>query len=126
MNRDRQHSDVIQVGRARERQKTEEQGRTRKPVGEEYAIDDGYSVIEKPHTSAVRYDRKAIPPRRSALLDEESNPKKTRVMKPQRRFDRWTLITWLCLAIIVMVGRPEEERITIPCDALIRDGEQLC
>jgi len=23
-------------------------------------------------------------------------------MKPQRRFDRWTLITWLCIAIIVM------------------------
>jgi hypothetical protein len=103
MNRDRQYSDVIQVGRSRERHTTEERGRTRKPVGEEYGVDDGYSVVEKPHTSAVRYDRKAVPPRRSALLDDESNPKKTRIMKPPRRFDRWTLITWLCIAIIVMV-----------------------
>lgn len=103
MNRDRQLSDVIQVGRARERQTAEERGRTRKPVGEEWAIDDEYSLVEKPHTSAIRYDRKAVPPRRSALLDDESNPRKTRIMKPQRRFDRWTLITWLCLAIIVMV-----------------------
>jgi len=82
------------------RQTTEE--RTRRPDIDEYAIDDGYSVVEKPHTSAVRYDRKAVPPRRSALLDDVSNPKKTRIMKPQRRFDRWTLITWLCIAIIVM------------------------
>ena len=103
MKRDRQFSDVIQVGRSRERQTAEEQGRTRQPLGEEWAIDDGYSVVEKPHTSALRYDRKAVPPRRSALLDDESNPRKTRVMKPQRRFDRWTLLTWLCLAIIVMV-----------------------
>jgi len=95
-----QYSDVIQVGRPRVRQTTEE--RTRRPDIDEYAIDDGYSVVEKPHTSAVRYDRKAVPPRRSALLDDVSNSKKTRIMKPQRRFDRWTLITWLCIAIIVM------------------------
>jgi len=95
-----QYSDVIQVGRPRVRQTTEEQ--TRRPDVDEYAVDDGYSVVEKPHTSAVRYDRKAVPPRRSALLDDVSNPKKTRIMKPQRRFDRWTLITWLCIAIIVM------------------------
>ena len=95
-----QYSDVIQVSRARVRQTTEE--RTRRPDIDEYAIDDGYSVVEKPYTSAVRYDRKAVPPRRSALLDDVSNSKKTRIMKPQRRFDRWTLITWLCIAIIVM------------------------
>jgi len=101
---DRQrYSDVIQVGRLRERQTTEERGRTRKPVVEEYEIDDGYSIVDKPHTSALRYDRKAVPPRRSALLDDESNPKKTRLIK-QRRFDKWTFITWLCIAIIVMVG----------------------
>lgn len=100
---DRQYSDVIQVGRPGVRQTTEEKGRTRRPEVEDDEIDDGFSVVEKPHTSAIRYDRKAVPPRRSALLDDTSNPKKTRIMKPQRRFDRWTLITWLCLAIIVMV-----------------------
>jgi len=99
-----QYSDVIQVGRSRERQTTEERGRTRKPVVEEDEIDDGYSIVDKPHTSSLRYDRKAVPPRRSALLDDESNPKKTRIMRPQRRLDRWTLISWLCIAIIVMVA----------------------
>ena len=102
MNRDRQYSDVIQVGGSRERHTTEDRGRTRTPDGDEYAIDDGYSVVDKPHTSSIRYDRKTVPPRRSVLLDDVSNPKKTRVMKPQRQLDRWTLITWLCLAIIIM------------------------
>lgn len=103
MKRDSQYSDVIQVGRARERHTAVDGGRPRQPGGEEYAFDEGFSVVDKPHTSALRYDRRAVPPRRSALLEDVSNPKKTRVMKPERRFDRWTLITWLCLAIIVMV-----------------------
>ena len=47
--------------------------------------------------------KRPVPPRRSALLDE-SNPRKTRIMKPHTRFDRWALITWLCLAVIVMVA----------------------
>lgn len=54
---------------------------------------DGY-VIPRSRTSAIRYDRRA-----SLLAD----PKKTKLIK-QRHVGKWTLLTWLCLAIMVMVG----------------------
>lgn len=98
MNRDRQFS-----GSTGSPIKLNNPRTSRRQTVEDYEIDGGYSEVDKPHTSAIRFDRPAVPPRRSALLDDESNPKKTRLIK-QRRFDKWTLITWLCIAIIVMAG----------------------
>jgi len=102
MNSDRQYSDVIQVGRSRERQTTAERGRPRKPVVEDYAIDDGYSVVEKPHTSAVRYAR-PVPPRRSATLDD-TNPKKTRLIKQRRPFMGRVLLFIGLLLFVLALG----------------------
>ncbi len=57
--------------------------------------DDGWAV-EKPHTSAYRYDYAT---KETTHLPD---PKKTRVIQ-QRRADRATLVIWLCLALIVMI-----------------------
>lgn len=80
------------------RQTTEDRREPRQPVVDEYDMDDGYAVMEKPHTSAVRYDRQA--PKRTALLDD---PKKTRRIR-QRRIDRSMFSIIVSLVIIVMVG----------------------
>jgi len=65
---------------------------TRKPI-EADENGDAWS-IEKPHTSVYRYPTKETAHR--------PDPKKTRVMR-ERRFDRATLVIWLCLALIVMI-----------------------
>ena len=83
---------------------TEEQQGTRQQTRQEKVDDDENEdawTVEKPHTSAYRYDYPVTPPRNATK--DMGNPKRTKLIK-QRRFDRWTLITWLCLAIIVMVG----------------------
>src|SRR5713226_2727628 len=84
---------------------TEESARYRQPRKPRVA-DDGVENPDaweeaKPHTSAIRYD-KPVPPRRTAT--QKNDPYKTALMKNRRSFDKWTLITWLCLAIIVMAG----------------------
>ncbi len=57
---------------------------------------DAWTVARTPN-SAVRYDT----PRRRETANLP-DPKKTRVMR-ERRFDRATLIIWLCLALIIMI-----------------------
>ncbi len=52
----------------------------------------------KPPSSVVRRDR---PPRRET--PNLPDPKKTRVMR-ERRFDRWTLVMYVCLLFMIMVG----------------------
>jgi hypothetical protein len=58
--------------------------------------------VEKPHTSAIRYDR-PVPPRRTATLDDHI-PKKTKRIAQRRRLDRTSLVMLGCLLFIVMVG----------------------
>ena len=88
---------------------TEEGTRYRQPpraprIADEDDDENPYAYeIGKSHTSAIRYDRPAVSPRRSAT-QQKNDTYKTELMKPKRRFDRWTLITWLCIAIIVMVA----------------------
>jgi hypothetical protein len=72
---------------------------SRPTIPDEELLDDGWSV-RKTHTSAVRVDDTYSP--RNAPRDMD-NPKRTQLVRP-RRFDRWTLVTWLCIGIIVMVG----------------------
>ena len=61
---------------------------------------DGADYQEEParsHSSAVRY---TVPPRRETA---NLQPKPTKVIR-YRRFDRATLVIWLCLALIIMVA----------------------
>jgi hypothetical protein len=88
----------IQFRSNAEKHTTGDRRQPRNPVVDDYDIDDGYSVMEKPHTSAVRYDRAT--PKRTALLDD---PKKTRRIR-RRRIDRPMLSIIVSLVIIVMVG----------------------
>jgi hypothetical protein len=79
----------INITYPRASRQTEEQVKTRgyrqresPRIADDEMLDDGWTV-EKPHTSAVRYDRSAVPPRRSATRDD-ANPKKTRLIKERR------------------------------------------
>ena len=62
--------------------------------------DDAWTV-EKPHTSAYRYDYQYQSPRNATR--DMGNPLRTKRVK-QRRFDRYTLMIVLGLALIVMIG----------------------
>ena len=76
-----------------------EEGRSRQTTSRRPVIEDegdGWAV-EKSHSSAVRLDR----PQRSRETTR-LQPAYTKKMK-QRRFDRPTLLIWLCLAVIVMI-----------------------
>ena len=84
---------------------TEEQVSTRNryrqpPVqsDDEQENDEAYYQT-KPHTSAIRYDRRDIPPRKTATLDD---PKKTRLIQ-QRRFNTGGLLIFIGLAMFVMI-----------------------
>jgi len=71
-------------------------------VSEDEALDDGWTV-EKPHTSSVRYDQNYpyLSPRKSK--QDRGNPKRTQLVR-ERRFDRYTLMIIVGLALIVMIG----------------------
>ena len=106
MSSDRQYSSYpgTPITYPRASRRMEEQPRTRQQTRQQSVDDeenDDAWAVEKPHTSAYRYDYPVTPPRNATR--DTSNPKRTKLIK-QRRFDRYTLITWLCLAIIVMAG----------------------
>ena len=71
----------------------------REEEGSEWENPYAYT-IEKPHTSAIRYDRPAVPPRRSATADY-ANPKKTRLIQERRPLlARVLVITGLVLLVL--------------------------
>ena len=105
MSSDRQYSSYpgTPITYPRASRRTEEQSRTRQQTRQQSVDDeekDDAWAVEKSHTSTYRYDYPVTPPRNATR--DTSNPKRTKLIK-QRRFDRYTLITWLCIAIIVMV-----------------------
>jgi len=107
VSRDRQYSgsgvSPIKIEYPRTTKQTEEGARyrqPRQPTRADEGIDDGWTG-EKPHTSAIRYDGSAVPPRRSAT--QQGDPHRTQLMQQKRRLDRWTFLSLLCIAIIVMV-----------------------
>ena len=65
-----------------------------------FAVDgaDYQDAPARSRTSAIRYP--AVPPRRETI---RLQPRPTKVIT-RRRVDRATLVIWLCLAFIVMVG----------------------
>ncbi len=76
--------------------------KTRTSDAVDYDVEDNEDAWreEKPHTSAVRYDKPPNAPNYNTAYF--SSPKKTKLIK-QRRFDKYTLIIILCLAFMVMV-----------------------
>ncbi len=90
------------------RQTTEEASRTRHtstsqpvpPVVDDDENEDAW-IVPKSHTSAYRYDSPYRSPRTATR--DMGNPKRTRLVK-QRRFDRYTLMIVVGLALIVMIG----------------------
>ena len=77
---------------------TEESPRYRQQSRKPIEADDNPDAWteRKPSTSVYRYN---YPTKDTTHLPD---PKKTRVMR--RRFDRTTLVIWLCLALIVMIA----------------------
>jgi hypothetical protein len=83
---------------------TEESARYRqsRPRVADEEIDDGWTV-EKPHTSAIRYDRPIAQPRKTSGLQRQTRAKKTRVVGYRRFFvGRWLLIIGLLLFVLAL------------------------
>ena len=89
--------------RTRAPRQTEEQARYRQPrtplQSDDEQNDDAYYQT-KTHTSAIRYDRPAVPPRRTAAIDD---PKKTRLIQQPRRLNPGGLLIVMGLGMFVMI-----------------------
>lgn len=67
-------------------------------VADETEIDDGWTV-EKPHSSAIRYDRPAVPTR--GLATQKNDPYRTQLIKERRPFMARVLVI-IGLSLLVL------------------------